>query len=1228
MKDFTNNKHDEYFDSPRTCSSHASYSCYNSYVWWFNSCGDRESVKEYCSNGCSGTSCNSEYPKTVSRLSHSFKAYDQQEEAALKDFLGIDPQGVDIDTYLSGLSNNALDDWRDHWINKWNSLNNPNKNSLKSFTNDEHDLYYDAVRSCTDRAYFSCYNGYVWWFDSCGDRTSIKDRCSDGCSGDSCVINSDCPSGWVSWGDSCYKSFGSHDWLSGKSICEGVNAHLVTIDSSAENDWVHELFGSAWIGFNDRSSEGVWVWTNGYSSFVRWGGGEPNDAGGEDCAVYRGDGAWNDWSCGHSAVVVCEFDGVPVNNDGVQGDCGDGWTQFNGHCYRVERGSWVELSDKCAALGGYLVNINSLAENDWVLSFSGDANSWIGYSDRSSEGVWVWTDGSSYSKWHGGEPNDCCGGEDCAQFWADGDWNDAKCGQVHNGVCEKLVDCDDGDDCTSDFYSGGCRHEPVLNCHGDGVCDSGEDYCNSPSDCEAPVCDGLCMSVSCDSGVPVCVKEPDCCGNGVCDLDESCGSCSVDCNCRLGVDLSSVNCVSDGVSCSGVVIDSSSVLTASFSLVNRSGHSVSVVFNTLGGLSLGSLVVDSDLVTKSFVLPVGRQLVVVSGSDLVDGDVFNSVLFSLNVVGGGDGSFNYSNIIYPFNYSAGLSDGVPFSAGEFPVSGDGQLLGLMGFSALAGVSAVALSKKWRGVDQGTYVPSINELSNPDQKLDISDSVFNGLAGVSNDKVSSFINNAKLVISAGQLLIPIGAALTASGVGAPVGAVLMAIGGACAVIDNVNDITEFFASSAGAIKAHLNNDISLRNEYLINAGFDLFAVVPLIGDLAQDGRRAAKVAGVVGDGVQAARKSVKIADDLIDLAVKSKKFTDAQLIFLTRTLKSVKNLDDYESVVKKIIKESSEESLENGLSIIKKLGKLSDVNASNLWRVVKGVDFGDNAKFVSKLISNADDDVAKVTTRIVKKMIDNPLVFKLNDSLVINKKSLNVIDKTISYSKDSLDSLKKLYKKLGKEFNPPKDFKLTKDLAGFGFNNKGHIEIDLVKLVSNFEKKGSDAIYELVNHEILHQITDDFSKEIKDILGDSYEKYIANGFNIGRNEAHDLLVRRLAELSGSINGKRFKSVFDNRLKKLIDPFVNSIPKKLTRDNASDVLDSLTSMHTANLGRLDSAPIIAEQIIIEGKNSKTLKLLEDLKNKAKLLGDDGEKIVNKINEIFDLKDKYKQVVGLIG
>lgn len=120
-------------------------------------------------------------------------------------------------------------------------------------------------------------------------------------------------------------------------------------------------------------------------------------------------------------------------------------------------------------LGAHLVVFNDAAENAAVvaaLNASGIISStdavWVGYTDNANEGTWVTLDGSpmSYLNWAGGEPNNngqgssCCGipdwlggcqsseafrcqfGEDCAQIYASGQWNDLPCSRNSVSVIE------------------------------------------------------------------------------------------------------------------------------------------------------------------------------------------------------------------------------------------------------------------------------------------------------------------------------------------------------------------------------------------------------------------------------------------------------------------------------------------------------------------------------------------------------------------------------------------------------------------------------------------------------------------------------------------------------------------------------------------------------------------------------------------------------------------------
>ncbi|XP_003726792.1 echinoidin [Strongylocentrotus purpuratus] len=142
-----------------------------------------------------------------------------------------------------------------------------------------------------------------------------------------CLTEGCCPDMFVGVGDRCYHySSYKRTWINADSACRGLGAHLVSFHNSGESAEVYDLWKSYtdvaytddkdrayWIGFNDRSYEGSFKWSDGTSvNYVHWQSGAPNDNRGEDCVSPRNSGSsdvtreeWNDYDCNEEKSYFC-----------------------------------------------------------------------------------------------------------------------------------------------------------------------------------------------------------------------------------------------------------------------------------------------------------------------------------------------------------------------------------------------------------------------------------------------------------------------------------------------------------------------------------------------------------------------------------------------------------------------------------------------------------------------------------------------------------------------------------------------------------------------------------------------------------------------------------------------------------------------------------------------------------------------------------------------------------
>ncbi|KAI8517939.1 hypothetical protein Bbelb_039560 [Branchiostoma belcheri] len=93
-----------------------------------------------------------------------------------------------------------------------------------------------------------------------------------------------CPSGWYMYRNHCYKLERNANWQTAKSRCEQFGAHLLSITSADESNFIEGLISDVrktrvWMGLREKDSRvSGWYWVDGSElTYENWFPGEPNN---------------------------------------------------------------------------------------------------------------------------------------------------------------------------------------------------------------------------------------------------------------------------------------------------------------------------------------------------------------------------------------------------------------------------------------------------------------------------------------------------------------------------------------------------------------------------------------------------------------------------------------------------------------------------------------------------------------------------------------------------------------------------------------------------------------------------------------------------------------------------------------------------------------------------------------------------------------------------------------
>lgn len=104
----------------------------------------------------------------------------------------------------------------------------------------------------------------------------------------------------------------SDNFANGKALCSNAGGALAVARNVAENTALAAMAKRngkhIYLGMSDLQTEGKFVYLNGQAvSYTNWKSSEPNNLNEEDCVILLPDTYWNDISCDHQTLIICEL---------------------------------------------------------------------------------------------------------------------------------------------------------------------------------------------------------------------------------------------------------------------------------------------------------------------------------------------------------------------------------------------------------------------------------------------------------------------------------------------------------------------------------------------------------------------------------------------------------------------------------------------------------------------------------------------------------------------------------------------------------------------------------------------------------------------------------------------------------------------------------------------------------------------------------------------------------